>query len=296
MIDDGRPPWVPYYPAKLLGALDAMPADQKLVYQIVLLRIYDAGGPLKDPLDAITRRCGINKRRTSDALDALFKAGKLAREGDGIVNAFASEILAETDALRKRRATAGQKGASRRWEKGKEKQSTPHGKPNAKALADDSQLHLQIQEAPSPGGDGASARVPRKTFLPADWTPDAEDLAYAENQGFDRAEALNVIAPAFKDHHRARGNRMVNWHAAWRTWVRHEVAFRARRRGVAATQNGGSRDGRPDRSTTTAADRLVEGIREGSLSIPGEPKAPSSMLAKGEASPRLLPPERRERS
>jgi 5-methylcytosine-specific restriction endonuclease McrA len=115
MIEDGRPPWVPYYPSKLLGALAGMPADQQLVYQIVLLRIYETWGPLKDSIEVIARRCGINKRRASDAIDALFRAGKLAREGGGIINPFASEVMNEAEGFRSKKSTAGISGASRKW-------------------------------------------------------------------------------------------------------------------------------------------------------------------------------------
>lgn len=35
----------------------------------------------------------------------------------------------------------------------------------------------------------------------------------------------------FKDHHRAKGSRFVDWDAAWRTWIRHAVEFAERRGG-----------------------------------------------------------------
>lgn len=110
MIDDGRLPYFPCYPGKLLGALAAMSTDHKIVYMMVLLRIYDVRGPCPDSLDALSLRCGINKRRTTDALDALFRAGKLERVTGGIMNPFAAKVLIESEASRERLAKAGAEG------------------------------------------------------------------------------------------------------------------------------------------------------------------------------------------
>lgn len=315
MIEDNRPPWVPYYPAKLLGALSGMTSDQQLIYQVVLLRIYETWAPLKDTVEALARRCAMNKRRAADALDALFRAGKLLRVPDGIMNPFAAEVMAEAEAVRHRRSGASTAAARGKWKSPKNNkkrherlaearslgQHTPeqwaalikfcgprclkcgNEKPlvkdhitpiyqggsdaieniqplcgpcnsakgpetrdyrppgwksiiktkesaceaPAKRLETPAQLQLQVQEEPTPSGVGVP-RPPRKTFLDPDWTPSLDDLAYAANHGFARRDVTDKIAPAFKDHHASHGNAMVNWSAAWRTWVRNEVDFRSR--------------------------------------------------------------------
>ncbi len=110
-LDDDKT--FPCAPTKLLGALAGLGPSQQLVYMIVLLRIYEGRAPCPDSLSAIARRCGFNKRITSDALDALLRAGKLRRVADGLTNDQAERIIGD---LRKNRETlseAGRKGANR---------------------------------------------------------------------------------------------------------------------------------------------------------------------------------------
>jgi len=146
-MNSQRLPWFPCYASKLLGALAGMKADQKLVYQIVLLRIYEVGGPCSDPLDAIVQRVGLNKRRVSEALDYLFKVGKFERKPDGIINPFADQIIRDQTVLRTELSRAGQEGAKRRWKKHETNQHNGHGLPHTEAIATpiafDAQLDLQ---------------------------------------------------------------------------------------------------------------------------------------------------------
>ena len=58
--------------------------------------------------------------------------------------------------------------------------------------------------------------------LPSDWQPSSADLSFAAERGFESARAF-LMADAFADYHRARGSRMADWPAAWRTWVTREV-------------------------------------------------------------------------
>lgn len=119
--------------------------------------------------------------------------------------------------------------------------------------------------------------------LAADWQPTVAGLEYAAEHGFDRKAAYE-LAGAFQDHHRSKGNRLADWNAAWRMWVRNEVKFNRRR------PNGSG----PDRSASTAGRKLVEGVRSGEVSFTPEPRSPSSMQRASDAAPRLLPPQRRE--
>lgn len=141
MIDGDRLPWFHCYPSKLLGALSGMTSDQQLVYVTVLLRIYEVRGPCPDLLAALARRVGFNKRRVSDALDYLYRCGKLTSEPDGIHNPVARKVLAAGDEKRGRHARAGAAGGSRAAENRKQKQeSTP-----SPAVATGKQLDLEIE-------------------------------------------------------------------------------------------------------------------------------------------------------
>ena len=171
MVADDRLPWFPCFPAKLLGALSGFSSDQQLAYLTILLRIYEVWGPCRDTVDVLARRMHMNKRRAAEAIDTLFKAGKLYREGDGIMNPFAVAILADAISLHERRSAAGEKGAERRWKKGKKKQANGHSPAiadaavaNGKTQQTDAHLHLHLQDSPS------ESQTPSKPV--SDWPAD----------------------------------------------------------------------------------------------------------------------------
>lgn len=72
----------------------------------------------------------------------------------------------------------------------------------------------------------------RKSKLPPDWKPTAEQLAYAKAQGCaDPADT----AERFRLHHQAKGTLGADWNAGFQYWCRNEKNFRSQ----SATPNGG---------------------------------------------------------
>jgi hypothetical protein len=74
---------------------------------------------------------------------------------------------------------------------------------------------------PTPEPPAKRIRVQRTGPLPAEWAPRSEELALARDLGVDPTRK----AASFVDHHGAKGSRFVDWHAAFRTWLRHAVKF-----------------------------------------------------------------------
>lgn len=152
MSDEWRLPWFPCEASKWLNGLGGLPSDQKLVYSIMLLRIYDAWGPCIDSLETIATRCGFNKRRTADALDALFKAKKLFRVDGGIHNPKAVKIIAKTMARREVLTSAGRAGGLRAAKNRKQNQTQT----NSLAIANGKHIRERdIEESLFPNGNKA---------------------------------------------------------------------------------------------------------------------------------------------
>ncbi len=61
-------------------------------------------------------------------------------------------------------------------------------------------------------------------------------IAYASSQGLN-GDIPQVFAH-FCDHHRAKGTVMLDWTAAWRTWVRNEIKFNSRKNKPGANTTG----------------------------------------------------------
>lgn len=114
-ITDDKLPWFPCFPEKLLGAIAGMPPAQGYLYIVVILRIYEVGGPLKDRVDALARRTGLNRRVVSDAMTALVHAKKLVQTEDGWINPFAEKIITDQQRRKDGRAEAGRKGGRAKW-------------------------------------------------------------------------------------------------------------------------------------------------------------------------------------
>lgn len=62
---------------------------------------------------------------------------------------------------------------------------------------------------------------PRGKRLPADWQPRAEEQESARAKGLDCDSEMSH----FRDHHTAKGTTMVDWDAAFRTWLKNAVKF-----------------------------------------------------------------------
>jgi hypothetical protein len=66
----------------------------------------------------------------------------------------------------------------------------------------------------------ARARIP----LPENFSLSEKGKAHAQGRGFAEGQ-ITSIAEQFENHHRAKGNLMADWEAAWRTWVNNEIKF-----------------------------------------------------------------------
>lgn len=74
---------------------------------------------------------------------------------------------------------------------------------------------------PHPEPETRTRKADRAKQLPDDWEPPvlkagtvAADIVHRWQPGRIERELSR-----FRDHHRARGTRMVDWDAAWRTWI-----------------------------------------------------------------------------
>lgn len=233
--EKGRLPWFPCEPTPLLGALAALKPDQQVVYVVVLLRIYEVGGPCPDTLDALSRRTGLNKRRVSDALDHLFRTEKLVRDGAGIMNPKARGVLARIKGKREKASHAGQEGAASRWGKDKQDQSAAEASAIATPMAKNAELELDLEEKVSktPPNGGARARRPRaqRVRMPDSWTPDEAGIAYAAEFGFANRAAVDCMIRACRNYHQKHGTLIASFPATWRSWVDNEVKFSSRTNG-----------------------------------------------------------------
>jgi uncharacterized protein YdaU (DUF1376 family) len=58
----------------------------------------------------------------------------------------------------------------------------------------------------------------RATQLPPDWTPGPDLIDWVKGKWIATAADISRQAEQFLNHHRAKGSKMKDWNAAWRTW------------------------------------------------------------------------------
>lgn len=80
-------------------------------------------------------------------------------------------------------------------------------------------------------------RAAARGMIPEDYQPTAEDLAYAEAQGWDR-QKFRKHWPTFRDEIRARASPPADIGAAWRTYVTRENRASERQRARDRPRNG----------------------------------------------------------
>ena len=239
MTTKERLPWFKCFPSKWLGALAAMKQDEGYVYIVVCFRIYEIGGPCTDTLDALAIRTHLNKRRVSDLLDRLFRSGKLVRDGEGIMNPFAANLLSGRKAIIAERVDAGQKGASARWEKDEQNQTTEDGNCHFSGKQSDGDLELDLE--PEKEEHKVVIRFSRPTRFPEKWiAPDQAAYIFGRKKGWTDS-IIEDQFQKFKLHHTAKGSKWERWDLVWCQWVTNEIkwaAERAARNGNRQPQNG----------------------------------------------------------
>ena len=118
---------------------------------------------------------------------------------------------------------------TRNFRKNKETQNVPETLPERDGNAPDTEQKQNRTEISNSlrsleGADAPAAK--RKRQLPDDFwlTPEREAVL---REAVPTADPDTEFAQ-FTDHHRSRGNTMLDWDAAWRNWCRNAARFNAR--------------------------------------------------------------------
>lgn len=270
-----RLPWFPCYPTLLLGVFARMKPDEAYVYWTVCLRIYETGGPCRDPVGEISRQTGMTSKRVTKLLELLFQAGRLNRESDGISNPFATETLADMRARHEERKKSGKIGGLLSAKKREQNQLAEASSAQAqlKLSSTQSKKHVSylleevskkevrkeeediLSKTPSPRSGRPKIHGTR---LPDDFELSEKTLAAIRAMGFS-SDSILFETERFKDHWRAAtGPNAIkaDWQAAARNW------FRRAREGqgfvkIERSGNGQSQD--RSHSALAALERMQHG-------------------------------------
>lgn len=218
-----RLPWFRCKPAALLGALAGLGPDEGYVYTVILLRIYETGGPIAETARTLHRRTGLPERRVAAAIDALLSAGKVQLFDDGRLDSSSThDEIAWQGRSREAQSKAGKTSAEKRAKKDEQSQRS------APTRVERPLNHIEEDKEEETPSLRSGVRASRGTRLPDGWQPSEEGRAFA-------FEALGRDWPAelarFADYWRAQpGQKGVktDWEATWRNWCRRAAEHRPR--------------------------------------------------------------------
>lgn len=225
-------PWFRFFPSDWISGVSGLSAAERGVYVTLLAIMYDHGAPIGRDDARLSRQCGLPKAGFVRALDGLISTGKIIVEDGCLWNSRVKTELTE----RENRKLTASSNAKSRWQNNEGKQHNNDATAsNLQCENDASRARLpQPQPHTDPIGSVVRASSPPKTKRASPRTEIAEDeqpveadLEFARAAGMDSRQIREEWAQ-FRDHHRKLANRMADWRAAWRTWVRNSKRFQAR--------------------------------------------------------------------
>jgi hypothetical protein len=144
-------------------------------------------------------------------LEELKQASVFDTDEDGTI---VSRRMIRDEAIREARASGGKLGGNPLLTSRKDNLQNN--------LADNQEVNLKDKQKTTPSSSSSSSSSAsdvvapkRRRQLPDDFYPDHTGLNAAGQKGVDVAVELQK----FRDYHSAKGSVMLDWQAAWRTWV-----------------------------------------------------------------------------
>ena len=137
--------------------------------------------------------------------------------------------------------------------------------------------------------------------FPTDWQPAPLGDAFIAKHDASSIDLASEF-DSFRDHHLSRANKMADWQAAWRTWIRKAVKFRDERKTYATARKQNSFERRPTihqsiDAELSAFDRREDGFApdEGApWVLPGSrTNRPGDVQGGGQGTVHVLPGEQR---
>lgn len=205
-------PWFPFYVDDFLASpkVQKMDLDEIGAYVLLLCEQWQEGFVDPGNLPKSLRR---SPKAVAKILNMCFEP--TAR---GWVNLKLDELRQGQDAK-----SAKAKAAARaRWHDANA--SPEHMRTHAPSNASQNQSQNQNHTPPSVESASEGGKKKRKAALPPDWRPNEGHHERAKASGLN----VELEAEAFRDHHTAKGSVMLDWDAAFRTWLRNAVKFQAR--------------------------------------------------------------------
>jgi len=226
--------------AAVLDARDDRITGTRKLVLITLANRTNEHGKCWPGQELLAGECGISVRALADHLKALESEGFIKRstqhlgKGNGSRTTYTLHLamlkVAPEEIAGAEVAPASFVGCTG---------STPHVTNRQEPTVSNSdELDLGPTPSEQPKKKSAPRGSARGSRISQSWAPTPNDYAFAEKQGLNREE-INHEHGQFRDHWisaSGKGAAKLDWSAAWRTWIRNTVKWRAERAAKAAAR------------------------------------------------------------
>lgn len=212
-------PWMPLYVADFVADTMHLSRQNRGSYMSLICHYWRHGG-LPNDLALLQQIAGTTPEEWN--IDGAVLASFFTITNKGWIHKRIEKELQDAENKYERRRASGKLG-------GQKKASNASSNARAKSYQPQPQPHIDTD----PKGSVLAASQPNakrksvKTAIAEDQEPTAKDEVFAGDAGMTFRQ-IDEEWDQFRDHHRKLGNRMADWPAAWRTWVRNWKKFRAR--------------------------------------------------------------------
>jgi uncharacterized protein YdaU (DUF1376 family) len=205
-------PWFPFYVNDFLASskVRSMDAAEVGTYLLLMLEQWQEGIVKADDMAELARKTKSTPEMVEKVLRTCFK--KTRR---GWFNVRLRELADGQDA----KSGKAKASAKARWKAISDANAL---RPQSERNASQNQNHSQNHTPPSV--EAGERKAKRKAALPSDWKPNEGHHSQAGKNGLN----VELEAEQFRDYHTAKGSVMLDWDAAFRTWLRNAVKFQAR--------------------------------------------------------------------
>lgn len=215
--------WYKREPKKFIRGVIGMGPDLIGAYAVILDLIYEDEDSCPNDPAWLAGILGCNARKARALIDGLVTRGKLHVNDRGrLVNEKATEVLDARKTVRRKAADNGETGGRRSGE------VRGAGNENRDLFEADKKKNREEKNRkkdPAPKAQGRAVKASIPDDFPHPAAKAAAVLHWQKKGRPDLAAAVEDQAAQFRDHHAARGGKMLDWDAAWRTWIRNALEF-----------------------------------------------------------------------
>lgn len=199
---DAEMHYYPHHIGDFLRDTSSLSHKDAYVYLRLIWLYYESEKPLPDDPEVLAYKVGV---RGEEQLISLLLRTFFRYDPD--LKSHTHQRIDAEIAKYQRKASSARQANQSRWASESDLKSDTKSDPQ--------QIATNNQEPETNNQEPVVVAAKRRKQIPADFYPNETGVSAAEQKGINVAVELEK----FRNYHQAKGSVMLDWQAAWRTWV-----------------------------------------------------------------------------